>query len=68
MLTWRRNNSSFQGKLSNRPTFVENWPLPHALVRVPEHHLFVVKRATTKDAGILVQKTWGQSHFFWSGE
>ena len=50
MLTWRRNNSSFQGKLSNSPTLVENWTLPHALVRVPEHHFFVVKRATTKDA------------------
>ena len=50
MLTWRRNNSSFQGKLSNSLTLVENWPLPYALVRVPEHHFFVVKRATTKDA------------------
>lgn len=69
MPTWKRNNSSFQGKLSNSPTLVENWPaLPHALVRVPEHQLFVVKRATTKDAGILVQKTWGQSPCFWSGE
>ena len=68
MLTWRRNNSSFQGKLSNRPTLVENCPLPHALVRVRENHLFVVKRATTKDAGILVQKTWGKSPCFWSGE
>ena len=50
MLTWRRNNSSFQGKLSNSPTLVENWPLPYALVRVPEHQFFMVKRATTKDA------------------
>ena len=68
MLTWRRNNSSFQGKLSNRPTLIESWPLPRALVRIPEQHLFVVERVTTKDAGILVQKTWGQSPCFWSGE